>query len=51
MLHRLPPTNPSQRPTLNEIQPDLHPLEVFYDVDKLLKVRSKPSVQHAFDTT
>jgi hypothetical protein len=44
MLHRLPPENSSQKQALNEIQPDMHPLEVFYDVNKLLEVRhsSKP---------
>jgi anaphase-promoting complex subunit 5 len=39
MLHRLPPENSSQKWALNEIQPDMHPLEVFYDVNKLLEVR------------
>lgn len=51
MLHRLPPTNPGQRPTLNEIQPDLHPLEVFYDVEKLLNVCSKPDSERNLDET
>ncbi|KAJ7470732.1 hypothetical protein FB451DRAFT_1254671 [Mycena latifolia] len=36
MLHRLPPTIECRRPMLNEIQPDLHPLEVLFDVYKLL---------------
>lgn len=35
MLHRLPPTSAGQKPAPNEIQPDLHPLEVFHDVSKL----------------
>ncbi|KAG2157068.1 armadillo-type protein [Suillus clintonianus] len=34
MLHRLPSLN--ETPVLNEIQPDLHPLEVLFDVAKLL---------------
>jgi len=34
LLHRLPPEG--KRPVLNEIQPDLHPLEVLFDVGKLL---------------
>jgi hypothetical protein len=34
MLHRLPSLN--EIPVLNEIQPDLHPLEVLFDVTKLL---------------
>ncbi|KXN82084.1 hypothetical protein AN958_03242 [Leucoagaricus sp. SymC.cos] len=37
MLHRLPPADAGQKRALNEIQPDLHPLEVFYDVFKLLE--------------
>ena len=36
MLHRLPPTISGRRPILNEIQPDLHPLEVLFDVKKLM---------------
>lgn len=39
LLHRLPSENSSQKQPLNEIQPDMHPLEVFYDVNKLLEVR------------
>ncbi|KAG2368513.1 armadillo-type protein [Suillus spraguei] len=34
MLHRLPSLN--ETPVLNEIQPNLHPLEVLFDVTKLL---------------
>lgn len=34
MLHRLPPSN-RRRPDINEVQPDIHPLEVLYDVKKL----------------
>ena len=36
MLHRLPSTISGRKPTLNEIQPDLHPLEVLFDVTKLM---------------
>ncbi|KAJ7709939.1 armadillo-type protein [Mycena rosella] len=36
MLHRLPPTIERRRPMLNEIQADLHPLEVLFDVYKLM---------------
>lgn len=36
MLHRLPPTVPGRKPALNEIQADLHPLEVLFDVSKIL---------------
>ncbi|KAJ6630768.1 hypothetical protein B0H10DRAFT_2160163 [Mycena sp. CBHHK59/15] len=36
LLHRLPPAVEGRRPMLNEIQADLHPLEVLYDVSKLM---------------
>ncbi|KAJ7046748.1 hypothetical protein C8F04DRAFT_1061598 [Mycena alexandri] len=36
MLHRLPPTIERRRPVLNEIQPNLHPMEVLFDVYKLM---------------
>ena len=36
ILRRLPQTIPGQKPVLHEIQPDLHPLEVLFDVSKLL---------------
>lgn len=35
MLHRLPSSSTKRGLTSNEIQPDLHPLEIFYDVGKL----------------
>ena len=40
MLHRLPPTVSGRKPALNEIQPDLHPLEVLFDVKKLMDERN-----------
>lgn len=40
MLHRLPPTEPGRKPVLNEIQPDLNPLEVLFDVQKLMQVQN-----------
>lgn len=41
MLHRLPPdSSASDMPLLNEIQPDLHPSEVLFDVAKLLEPQS-----------
>ena len=43
MLHRLPSTTPGKRPVLNEVQPDLHPLEVLFDVKKLLDTRNVTS--------
>jgi len=36
ILHRLPSNAPGQKPILQEIQFDLHPLEVLADVRKLL---------------
>ncbi len=36
ILHRLPCEIPDQRPNLQEIQPDLQPLEVLFDTSKLL---------------
>lgn len=41
MLHRLPPdSSANEMPLLNEIQPDLHPSEVLFDVAKLLQPQS-----------
>lgn len=36
ILHRIPSEIPGQRPKLQEIQPDLQPLEVLFDTSKLL---------------
>lgn len=36
LLHRLPPIEHGQKPILNEIQPELHPSEVLFDIVKLL---------------
>lgn len=36
ILHRLPSNAPGHKPILQEIQFDLHPLEVLADVRKLL---------------
>lgn len=41
MLHRLPlDLSADDIPLLNEIQPDLHPSEVLFDVAKLLQPQS-----------
>ncbi|KAI0283133.1 hypothetical protein BGY98DRAFT_1087979 [Russula aff. rugulosa BPL654] len=37
LLHRLPPEHRNHKPTLNEVQPGLHPIEVLFDVEKLLR--------------
>jgi anaphase-promoting complex subunit 5 len=38
MLHRLPQGEPGRRPILNEIQPDLNPMEILFDVKKLMTI-------------
>lgn len=38
MLHRLPHVEEGRRPVLNDIQPDLNPLEILFDVKKLMAV-------------
>ncbi|KAF7964823.1 hypothetical protein HWV62_2735, partial [Athelia sp. TMB] len=38
MLHRLPLLEEQRRPVLNDIQPDLNPLEILFDVKKLMTV-------------
>ncbi|KAF5380845.1 hypothetical protein D9615_003925 [Tricholomella constricta] len=48
MLHRLPPTVPGRKPALNEIQPDLHPLEVLFDVKKLVDTHNDQPLSAAF---
>lgn len=40
MLHRLPPPQRGQKPILNDVQPDLHPLEILFDVYKLIQITS-----------
>ncbi|KAI0064595.1 hypothetical protein BV25DRAFT_1822992 [Artomyces pyxidatus] len=49
LLHRLPPTDKGQKPALNEIQPGLHPLEVLFDVEKLLRVSSEQPLSASFE--
>jgi len=36
ILNRLPKDTPGEKPNLQEIQSDLHPLEVLFDVSKLI---------------
>ncbi|KAL4248144.1 Anaphase-promoting complex subunit 5 [Abortiporus biennis] len=48
LLHRLPPSR-GERPTINEIQPDLHPLEVLSDVKKLIWVGSQQPLAASFE--
>jgi anaphase-promoting complex subunit 5 len=48
LLHRLPPKHGKGRPPINEIQPDLHPLEILYDVRKLLQEEHGQPLTAAF---
>ncbi|KIK95893.1 hypothetical protein PAXRUDRAFT_826555 [Paxillus rubicundulus Ve08.2h10] len=50
MLHRLPSsTSTDEAPLLNEIQPDLHPSEVLFDVAKLLQPQSGQPLTLCFE--
>ncbi|KAG9318449.1 hypothetical protein JVU11DRAFT_540 [Chiua virens] len=50
MLHRLPPDlSTNEMPLLNEIQPDLHPSEVLFDVAKLLQPQSGQPLTLCFE--
>ncbi|KIJ69430.1 hypothetical protein HYDPIDRAFT_185206 [Hydnomerulius pinastri MD-312] len=51
MLHRLPSSSPTtdDTPLLNEIQPDLHPSEVLFDVAKLLQPQSGQPLTLCFE--
>jgi anaphase-promoting complex subunit 5 len=40
LMHRLPPSEPGLKPVLNEIQPDIHPFEVLFDVTKLMQLEN-----------
>ncbi|THH12641.1 hypothetical protein EW146_g7506 [Bondarzewia mesenterica] len=49
LLHRLPMIQAGQKPVLTEIQPGLHPLEVLFDVEKLMRVSSEQPLSAAFE--
>jgi len=49
LLHRLPPKHQNHKPAINEIQPGLHPIEVLFDVEKLLRVKSEQPLSAAFE--
>ncbi len=38
LLNRLPPTERGRRPFMNDLQAELHPMEILHDVKKLLTV-------------
>ncbi|KAF9040419.1 hypothetical protein BDZ89DRAFT_1060507 [Hymenopellis radicata] len=46
MLNRLP--DPERRPPLNEIQPHIHPLEILFDVKKLLEIENEQPLSASF---
>ncbi|OCH95526.1 hypothetical protein OBBRIDRAFT_816439 [Obba rivulosa] len=49
MLRRLPPEERGCRPALNEVQPDLHPLEILSDVRKLMHINNHQPLSAAFE--
>ncbi|KAF8628477.1 hypothetical protein AX15_003988 [Amanita polypyramis BW_CC] len=49
MLHRLPPSF-RRKPNINEVQPDLHPLEVLYDIKKLTDPQNGQPLSVSFQT-
>lgn len=49
MLHRLPHVEEGRRPVLNDIQPDLNPLEILFDVKKLMAVEHDQPPSAAFE--
>lgn len=51
LLHRIPPKNENQKPIINEMQPGLHPIELLFDVEKLLRVNSEQPLSAAFEKT
>ncbi|CAA7271729.1 unnamed protein product [Cyclocybe aegerita] len=48
LLHRIPYENTEKKPFLHEIQPDLHPLEILYDVKKLMTEENEQPLSAAF---
>lgn len=48
LLHRLPPASGS-KPSINEIQPDMDPLEVLFDVKKLMDEENGQPLSAAFN--
>ncbi|KAI0831217.1 hypothetical protein BC628DRAFT_1407751 [Trametes gibbosa] len=51
LLHRLPllPTERGKKPIINEIQPQIHPLEILHDVQKLLIVEHQQPLTAAYE--
>jgi hypothetical protein len=40
LLHRMPPIYAGEKHVINDIQPALHPLEVLFDVEKLIRFQA-----------
>ncbi|TFK92393.1 hypothetical protein K466DRAFT_595244 [Polyporus arcularius HHB13444] len=49
LMHRLPPLERGRRPIINEVQPDMHPLEILADVRKLINVQYQQPLSAAFE--
>ncbi|CDO70809.1 hypothetical protein BN946_scf184798.g125 [Trametes cinnabarina] len=51
LLHRLPllPTERGKKPIINEIQPQMHPLEILHDAKKLLRVEHQQPLTAAYE--
>ncbi|KAF5385526.1 hypothetical protein D9757_005432 [Collybiopsis confluens] len=48
LLRRLPPLDDNQKPPINEIQPNLNPLDVLYDVKKLIDETNEQPMSASF---
>ncbi|KAK0466412.1 uncharacterized protein EV420DRAFT_1261755 [Desarmillaria tabescens] len=48
MLNRLPPDEEGKKVPLNELQPDLHPAEILFDVKKLLDINNEQPLTASF---
>lgn len=49
ILRRIPPENPQEKPILNEVQGELNPLEILFDVSKLMKPEYEQPLSMSFD--
>ncbi|KAI0928780.1 hypothetical protein AcV7_008835 [Taiwanofungus camphoratus] len=49
MLRRLPPLERGRKAILNDIQPDLHPLEILYDVKKFMQIGNQQPLTASFE--
>ncbi|KII88563.1 hypothetical protein PLICRDRAFT_110769 [Plicaturopsis crispa FD-325 SS-3] len=49
LKHRMPPITEGTKPVLNEIQPNLHPLEVLFDISKLMTIENEQPLSASFE--